>query len=211
MSRERSHSSQASRSAVIVLNVRICFCSVPSAWAISTHTTTVLYVLRNRIYSKERPFFRISRSFLINTTDILSVYSEEFYAHRCLHSVRRLPAFRCSRFLQSLSSGKTDERRVRINDKFLTRARLVRGGNIHGSWTHPGQLPSRAACTNVARPQNTHPCPMLAHFHPHGCRRGGISASFESRPKERILHEKCTFMLFAASQRHLAWDVRCAI
>ncbi len=42
---------------------------------------------------------------------------------------------------------QVNERWVRINDKFLTRARLCRSGNTHGSWTHPGQLPSRAACT----------------------------------------------------------------
>jgi len=33
-------------------------------------------------------------------------------------------------------------------------------------------------------------------------------ASFESRPKRRLMHEKCTFILFSASQRHSAWDIR---
>ncbi len=34
-----------------------------------------------------------------------------------------------------------------------------------------------------------------------------LVTSFESRPKWMLLHDKCTFMLFSASQRHPAWDI----
>jgi hypothetical protein len=98
---------------------------------------------------------------------------------------------------------------VRVHDKFLTRARLWRGGNIHGSWTHPGQLPSRAPCTIVARPLNTHPAPILAHFHLHGCRQGSIGASFgTSHTATAFTHDTRSTILFSASQRHSAWTIR---
>src|SRR6266699_5349562 len=81
-----SQSRRRSKSGVIVLKVRRSLCCCPCSGK-RRQATTVLYVLRNRIYSKERPFFRISRSFLINTTDILSVYSEESCERQFRNSV----------------------------------------------------------------------------------------------------------------------------
>src|SRR6266699_2301240 len=87
--RAASHWRRRNTSAVMVLKLSRSLWRCPLASGVLAQAVTLLYVLRNRIYSKERPFFRISRSFLINTTDILSVYSEESYAHRVPRSVHR--------------------------------------------------------------------------------------------------------------------------